>query len=172
MAALIFFAIMFASSSVPVLNFVLSLILTGPMTLGISMLFLDASRGRGIVLQRVFDGFKSFGASVLAYILMNIFILLWSLLLIIPGILASLSYSMTFFVLADNPGMGALEAIDRSKQMMLGYRWKLFCLYCRFIGWALLAGIFTLGIGFLWLEPYMKTSMARFYDDISAPAGA
>jgi len=136
------------------------------------MLFLEVSRGGEVALSRVFDGFKSFGTSVLAYILMNIFILLWSLLLIVPGILASLSYSMTFFVMADNPGIGAIEAIDRSKEMMYGRRWKLFCLYCRFIGWALLAAIFTLGIGFLWLEPYMRASMARFYDDLNAPAGA
>jgi uncharacterized membrane protein len=79
---------------------------------------------------------------------------------------------MTFFVMADNPGIGAIEAIDRSKKMMRGRRWKLFCLYCRFIGWAVLAVIFTLGIGFLWLEPYMRTSIARFYDDLREPAGA
>jgi uncharacterized membrane protein len=55
---------------------------------------------------------------------------------------------------------------------MRGHRWKLFCLYCRFIGWTILAAIFTLCIGFLWLEPYIKTSMARFYDDLNAPAGS
>ena len=96
---------------------------------------------------------------------MCIFILLWTLLLIIPGIIATYSYAMTFFIIADDPQAGALEAIGRSKEMMRGHRWKLFCLFLRFIGWSLLC-LLTFGIGFLWLTPYMQTSLAHFYDDV------
>jgi uncharacterized membrane protein len=69
--------------------------------------------------------------------------------------------------LADDNSIKAMEAIDKSKKMMDGYKWKYFCLGLRFLGWALLC-ILTLGIGFLWLMPYMQVSMAKFYDDVKA----
>jgi uncharacterized membrane protein len=87
------------------------------------------------------------------------------LLLIIPGIMAGLSYSQTFYILSEDPSIGAMDAIRKSKEMMYGNRWKLFCLGLRFIGWLLLC-ILTLGIGFIWLAPYMAVSMAKFYDDL------
>jgi uncharacterized membrane protein len=166
---LVYVAVSMAYGFVPYLNLILGILVTGPIELGIHMVFLGASRGQGVKVATLFDGFRQFGAALLAYIVMNVFILLWSLLLIIPGIIASYSYAMTFFIMADNPGIGPLDAIRRSKKMMRGRRWKLFCLHCRFIGWALLAIIFTLGIGFLWLQPYINTSVARFYDDIQQP---
>lgn len=88
-------------------------------------------------------------------------------LVIIPAILAQLRYSMTYFTVADDPEVGAIDAIRRSKQMMDGNKWKFFCLQCRFIGWGLLC-IPTLGIGLLWLVPYFWTSVARFYEDLLA----
>ncbi len=94
-----------------------------------------------------------------------IFVFLWSLLLIIPGIIATLSYSMTYFIIADNNSITALEAITKSKEMMRGNKWKFFCLGLRFLGWSLLC-VVTLGIGFLWLTPYMSVSSAQFYDDL------
>ena len=76
-----------------------------------------------------------------------------------------MSYSMTFFIIAEDDLIGPLEAIKKSKQMMCGYKWKIFCLGLRFIGWALLC-ILTLGVGFLWFTPYMSVSFAKFYDDL------
>ncbi len=90
-----------------------------------------------------------------------------ALLIIIPVVLAQLRYSMTYFVMADDPDVDALDAIRRSTQMMRGNKWKFFCLQCRFIGWSLLC-LLTLGIGFLWLTPYFWTSVARFYEDLRA----
>ena len=77
----------------------------------------------------------------------------------------SLSYSQAYYLLADNPDMGAMEATGRSKKIMAGNRWKLFCLGCRFIGWGLLC-VPTLGIGLLLLAPYIYVSLAKFYDDL------
>ena len=77
----------------------------------------------------------------------------------------SLSYSQAYYLLADNPDMGAMEATGRSKKIMAGNRWKLFCLGCRFFGWGLLC-VLTLFIGSLWLSPYMWVSFAKFYDDL------
>ncbi len=83
----------------------------------------------------------------------------------IPGIVAALSYSQAFYILAENPGIGALEAIRISKRMMYGYKGKLFLLYLSFIGWAILSAL-TLGIGYLWLIPYVSTTLANFYEEV------
>jgi uncharacterized membrane protein len=89
----------------------------------------------------------------------------------ISGAIAGLRYAMTYYLLADNPKLGPLEAIRASKQMIDGKKLKFFCLGLRFIGWALLC-IPTCFIGFLWLAPYMQVSMARFYDDLRGSAAA
>ena len=143
----------------------LLLAISGPMALGIAIFSINISRNQDARLEQIFQGFNNFNTSLGAYLLMLLFTLLWTLLLIIPGIIAVLSYSMTFYILADDNSIGAMEAIDKSKKMMDGYKWKYFCLGLRFIGWSLLC-ILTLGIGFLWLLPYMQVSMVKFYDDI------
>lgn len=152
---------------IPIAGPIVSLIISGPFALGLAIFSLAISRNQEARLEQIFQGFNNFGTALGAYLLMVLFIILWMLLLIIPGIMAALSYSMTFFILADEKSLGAIEAIDKSKQMMYGYRWKLFCLCLRFFGWALLC-ILTLGIGFLWLFPYIQISFAKFYDDVKA----
>lgn len=98
--------------------------------------------------------------------LQGIYILLWSFLFVIPGIIASYSYAMTGYILAENPELSSSEAISRSKQMMEGNRWRLFCLEFSFIGWSILCS-FTLGIGNLWLIPYRQAAIAAFYREVS-----
>lgn len=150
---------------VPVVGVFASLIITGPFTLGVSIFSLSLSRNEDAELAQIFEGFNNFGKALGAYVLMVLFIILWTLLLIIPGIIAAISYSMTFFILADDDSIGPMEAIDKSKKMMDGYKWKYFRLGLRFLGLALLC-ILTLGIGFFWLMPFMQVTMAKFYDDI------
>jgi uncharacterized membrane protein len=150
---------------IPVVGVVISLLITGPLTLGLTMVFLSLARSEGATLGMLFDGFKRFGSSLGVYLLSAIFVFLWALLLIVPGIVASIAYSMAFFILRDDPTVDAMDAIRRSKIMMMGNKWKYFCLQWRFLGWALLC-ILTFGIGFLWLGPYVFTSMARFYEDL------
>lgn len=110
---------------------------------------------------------KRYWHKVWGMLLMRIFIFLWSLLLFIPGIVKSFSYAMTPFILEENPDLSANEAIDHSRAMMRGHKFDLFWLYLSFIGWAFLA-ILTLGVGLLWLIPYMQTSLAAFYEDVKA----
>jgi uncharacterized membrane protein len=141
------------------------LIIGGPLTLGLIGYFLRKARGENAAIENLFDGFKNFSSALVLFILQSIFIFLWTLLLIIPGIIKSLSYSMAFFILHDNPNMSGMEAITASRKMMNGYKVKLFCLYFSFIGWFLLC-ILTFGIGFLWLYPYILQSTAIFYEDI------
>lgn len=100
-------------------------------------------------------------------VLMAIFIFLWSLLLVIPGIVKAFSYSMTPFILEENPDLSANDAIDHSRAIMKGHKFDLFWLLLSFIGWGILC-LFTFGIGFLWLMPYMQTSIAAFYEDVKA----
>jgi len=147
----------------------LSVIIAGPMAVGLATFSLSISRNQDAKLEQIFQGFNYFGKALSTYLLMILFVILWMVLLIIPGIIAALSYSMAFYILADDNSIKPMEAIDKSKEMMEGYKWKYFCLCLRFTGWALLC-ILTLGIGFLWLMPYMQVSMAKFYDDVKANA--
>jgi uncharacterized membrane protein len=87
------------------------------------------------------------------------------ILAIIPVVMAQYRYSMTYFILSEMPGIGPMEAIRQSTRMMDGNKWKYFCLQWRFFGWSLLC-ILTLGLGFIWLWPYMMTSISCFYDDL------
>lgn len=151
--------------SVSGVAFIAPLIIGGPMMLGLAMFSLSLSRTNDSDLEILFKGFKNFGTALGAYLLMMLFVFLWSLLLIIPGIIAAIGYSMTFFILTDEPELGASDALAKSKRMMRGYKWKYFCLNLRFIGWGILCMI-SLGIGFLWLIPYMQISYAKFYEDV------
>ena len=116
--------------------------------------------------ETLFGYFSYWKTTAIARLLQSVYILLWSLLFIIPGIIATYSYAMTEFILAENPDLTASEAIARSKEMMSGNRWRLFCLQFSFIGWDILAS-FTLGIGNLFLRAYKSTAEAAFYREIS-----
>ena len=152
---------------IPTVGSVLALFIAGPMLVGVSMFSLSLSRSENARLEQIFEGFKNYGTVLGAYLLMVLFIFLWMLLLIIPGIIAAIAYSQTFYILAEDDAIGSMDALKKSKEMMDGYKWKYFCLGLRFIGWALLC-ILTLGIGFLWLSPYIQISYAKFYEDIKA----
>jgi uncharacterized membrane protein len=157
-----------AVSSVPILGYIAYFILMGPFVFGLAVYFLQLTRGQRPELSVMFSGFQQFGVTLVLFLLVSIFTFLWSLLLIVPGIIAALRYSMAFFILSDNPGMSAMEAIRQSAEMTKGHKGKLFMLFLSFIGWYLLT-ILTLGIGLLWLAPYVQTSMAAFYEQLKTP---
>lgn len=117
-------------------------------------------------LNDLFAYFKYWKTTAMTTLLKSIYILLWTCLLVIPGVIASYSYAMTKYILADHPELTAGEAIARSKAMMQGNRMRLFCLQFSFIGWDILAS-FTLGIGNLWLIPYKEAATAVFYREVS-----
>lgn len=144
---------------------VIGLLIAGPLALGAAMFSLNLSRGREAKLEQLFDGFRLFSKSLVTYLLMLLYILLWSLLLIVPGIIAALSYSMSFYILADDPSLLPRDVLERSKKMMYGYKSKLFGLCILFLLLSILC-ILTLGIGFLWLIPHANVTMAKFYEDI------
>ncbi|MBK9730881.1 MAG: DUF975 family protein [Chitinophagaceae bacterium] len=99
---------------------------------------------------------------------MTLFIILWALLLIIPGIIAALAYSQTFYILADNKSIGAMEAIDASKKMMYGNKEQYFALILYF-ALLIILSVFTLGIALFWIFPYMSVTLAKFYNEVKEP---
>jgi uncharacterized membrane protein len=153
------------AQSIPKVGFIISLIIAGPVSIGLYIFSFSIVRYQKAKIEQVFEGFQSFKNGVIAYLLVLIFTLLWTLLLIIPGIIAAYSYSMTFLILAEDKSIEPMAAISKSKEMMQGYKWKLACLQFRFLGWGLLC-LLTIGIGFLWLIPYMTVSFVQFYEDI------
>ncbi len=164
-AYLIIAVINMVLGNIPLMGWAACLILNGSFSVGLAIFSLNLIRGKKVFFNQIFDGLSHFGVSMVAYLHVFFYTFLWTLLFLVPGIIAFLSYSMTFYIIADNPRISEKEARTRSIEMMQGKKWKLFCLYCRFIGWFFLS-IVTLGLGFLFLAPYVGISVAKFYDDI------
>lgn len=165
LATLVFTLIECAAGSIPFAG----LLIICPLEFGFSLCFLRLVRGEDSseMVGDQFKVFNKYGRVLGTSLLMTLYIILWSLLLIIPGIIKSYSYAMTPYVMNDRPDLDADDCIHESRMMMRGYKWKLFCLDLSFIGWAILC-LFTLGIGFLWLQPYIEASHAKFYEDLKA----
>ncbi len=147
---------------------ILHLIVGGAVTLGYVKFNLNLIDNQPACFADLFSEFRRFGTAFLMQLLRVVYTFLWSLLLIIPGIYAGYGYAMTPYILLEHPDMTANEAITESKKLMDGNRWRLFCLEISFIGWSLLTALFTLGIGYFWLVPYMEASFAAFYREIRA----
>lgn len=148
-----------SGADIPLIIFVA---IVPPLTFGLYSLFLKLVRGEESNVEELFSWFRRIGKTICFMLLVVIKIFLWSLLFVIPGIIAAYRYSMAHYILIDNPDMPSLEAIAASTEMMKGYKWKLFLLQLSFIGWFLLC-ILSLGIGFIWLKPYMMASISVFY---------
>lgn len=137
-------------------------IIGGVIRQGYCQYLLKQHDGQNPEVNDLFSQFHRFGDGFCLALLEGLYIALWSLLFIIPGIIASYRYAMAPFVLQENPDMTASEAIEASKQMMEGHKMELFLLDLSFIGWDLLC-VFTLGIGHLWLNPYHNAARAAFF---------
>lgn len=141
------------------------LLLAGPFSLGAAIFSLALARREDASVGQLFKGFQNFGTAFLVNIVLTFMIAIGFILLIVPGVILALSYSLTYFILVDHPEMRPMDAIRKSRLMMNGYKMKLFYLGLRFLGLALLC-VLTLGIGFLWFFPFVHVCMARFYEDI------
>ena len=122
----------------------------------------------GKVVSNMFTGtFKTYPRALGLSLLYMIFVFLWTLLLYIPGLIKALAYMMAPYILKDHPELSPNQALNLSIKMMKGHKFDLFCLLLSFIGWSFLA-MFTMGIGYLWLAPYIATTIAAFYEDVKA----
>lgn len=130
-------------------------------------IYLKLARAETAAFSDLFCCANRFPKFLWAQILIGIFTYLWSLLFIIPGIIAQYRYSQALYLLTEHPHMSAPEAIDLSKQMMNGHKMEYFVLQLSFVGWMLLGG-FTLGLLYLWLVPYMTATMTQYYNYVFA----
>lgn len=148
-----------------------AIIVSGPMTYGLSYVFLKLARdGQKPEIGDLFTGFSTdFGQNFLIGLMTGIFTFLWSLLFVIPGIIKSYAYSMAFYIKADHPDYGWKQCIDESREMMKGHKWELFVLDLSFLGW-LIVGSLCFGIGTLWVEPYQQEARAIFYNNLCGGA--
>ncbi len=147
-----------------------SLIVMGPLMVGSANYFLNRTRRIGTheSIDPLFCGFRNgFGDNIILGLLIWIFIFLWSLLFMIPGIIKSCSYALAYYIKCDDPSLTATQAISISRMMMRGNKWRYFCLQLSFIGW-IIVGIFTFGIGLLWVAPYMAAANAEFYEELKS----
>lgn len=165
LVALINYAIGLACGLTAYLSGVILLFIEGAFLLSWAIITLKVARADNFKVEDIFCGFKNYIPSLVLYIIISVFTFLWTLLFIVPGIIKSYSYSMSYFILADNPGMSANDARKMSMKIMYGNKWRLFCLDFSYIGWSLLS-ILTLGILLLWVVPYMQVAHAEFYQDL------
>lgn len=114
----------------------------------------------------LFSYMRFWKVAIITRIVRTLYIVLWTLLFIIPGIIASYNYALTDYILAENPELTTKEALELSKKMMYGHRFRLFCLEFSFIGWVFLC-VLSLGIGLIWLLPYTEAAKAAFYREVS-----
>lgn len=146
------------------------ILFNGPFGAGMGQFFLRLVRGENPGIGTMFLGFSKFLRNIRVWLLQLVFVLLWALLLIVPGIVAGLRYSMVWFVLADEPDLTAREALNRSKALTKGRLGDLFTVAISFFWW-ILFGFLTLGIGFLWVVPYIQTTWALIYEGMRAAEG-
>ena len=139
----------------------------GPMMYGLSKVLLEQARGAEKPnIGTLFKGFSDdFGGLVLLGFLQALFLTLWSLLFVVPGIIKSYSYSMAFYIKNDDISKDWKTCINESRAMMNGKKWKLFCLDLSFIGWYIL-GSLCLGVGVLFVIPYHEMARANFYEEL------
>lgn len=162
LCTLLFDAVVAMAGSIPIAG----LLVVIPLTFGFDIAFLLFIRGEvdeEDLVTKPFEVLKRYGRMLGASLLVFVFTWLWSLLLIIPGIVKGYSYALTPYVAHDNPELPVRDCLRRSQQMMKGYKMRLFLLDLSFIGWFLL-GIITFGIAFLWISPYVTTARAEFYE--------
>lgn len=167
---LVIFLIVLIIASAIQATTIVGLILMGPLTMGVIKVITKVYNGEKADLQDVFytlneTGLRTFGKSVEANLLISLFTFLWSLLFVIPGIIKSYSYAMTFYIIDENPDISVEEAIDESKRIMHGNKWRLFCLDLSYIGWIFLC-ILTFGILYLWITPKMELARYLFYKNL------
>lgn len=156
-------AILSAASSLFV---VLAFLIIGPFTYGLNRVHSHAKEEDKVAVKDLFSGFPRYGRHLGAELLVDVFIFLWSLLLIVPGIIKSLSYSLTFYILHADDKVGPKEAMKLSKEMTKGYKGQIFLFRLSFIGWILLS-IITFGVfGFFYLDRYFEQSLFELNEKI------
>lgn len=170
--SLVFFGISALAGMIPMVgSLVMALVITPAFSIAMIVIYLNLTKNMTPEIGELFAHFNKFWSAFKICWLNGLFVALWSLLLVIPGIIKAYSYSMALYILAENPEIGALEAINRSKAMMDGHKMERFVLDLSFIGWHLLGAV-TFGIAYVWVIPYISATTANFYNSIKNTVNA
>lgn len=156
-------------SAVGSISSLVDVIISGFLSFGLASYFLKFIRSGKTELESLFDGTKNIGACIIAGLLSSVIIAVGFILLIVPGIIAALRLSMTFYILVDNPDMSATDAMKRSNELMKGRCGELFMMHLSFILWYLGVAV-TAGILYIYVGPYVATALAMYYDKIKPVA--
>ena len=139
---------------------------------GFSLFVMNSVRRSQPALGNLLDGFGMFPRVLFLIILQIVLIFLWSLLLVIPGIVAAYRYSFAVYVMIDHPEMSAMDCLRESKRLTTGYKRQLFLLDLSFIFWFLLTMIPVVGyIAQVYVTPYMESARVLYYEQIRALQG-
>ena len=155
----------FDESIVNIISNIVSIFISGLFGFGYLSYFLKISRNEDVTTEELFSKKHLWITYIVIAIITYIFTFLWSLLFIIPGIIAAFSYSQAYLIALDNPELGAMDTIKKSKEMMKSHKMDYFVLQLSFLGWIIL-GIFTFGILYFWLIPYIAVTNANFYNSL------
>ena len=156
-------AIVVAVLVILAISFVLSLLVFNPLIVGCRRFFIKCREEQPSLKELVFAFSSSYGNIIKTMFLEGLYIFLWSLLFIIPGIIKTYEYLMVPYILAENPELSTKEVFARSKQMMTGDKWNAFVLQLSFLGWILLS-VFTCGILLIfYVGPYSELTYAELY---------
>lgn len=149
------------------------ILLTGPLTIGMNFFFVQTFQGNGeqVSVGTPFQSaFENFGRKLGGYLWMDLFLFLWGLLFVIPGIIKAFGYAMAPYILADCPNVRAQDALKLSMRIMRGHKWELFVFGLSYIGWDILSS-FTCGLlGLFYVNPYRQTAYAGYYLEVREEA--
>ena len=151
-----------AAQSIPVVGNFAHIFLI-PLSVGLLLYFLMLARTQKPALETIFVPFNSYGRMLWGGIRMGIFIFLQYLLLIIPGIVATYRYAMTFYIMLDEPELKVRDAMIKSREMMYNHKMQLFGYSILLALLALAVTVFTIGIGLIWFVPFTQALMANYY---------
>lgn len=148
-------------------NIIVSVLLILPLQWAFANALLQLVRGDNNITENTKQSFKTnYRTFVLTYLLMIIILLGIGVVTLLIGIfILNYAYRMVPYIIQEYPELTPREALKLSREMMRGHKWNLFVLDLTFIGWILLT-ILTLGIGGLWVSPYMQTTVAHYYEDL------
>ena len=152
---------------VPIVGAIASALILGGFSLALADIYLNVSRDIKPAVSDLFGHMKRLLTGFCAAFLMGLFMFLWSFLLLIPGMIKACAYSQTMYILAEDRHISPMAAIKKSQRMMKGHKMEYFLLSLSFVGWAIL-GVFTLGILWIWLVPYINTAAANFYRSVKS----
>ena len=157
-----------ALTALPIAGIFVAIVIAGPLSLSWASIYLNVIRkNKSPIIEDLFTGFSSrnFLRGIVGMIYYEIFVLLWSLLFVIPGIIKSISYSQMFYLMIDDPKLEAGDAQKKSMALMRGHKLEYFLLQLSFFPWFLLI-IITFGLAAIYVDPYIQASYAAFYDKL------